>query len=400
MLFNYKAISKEGEQKGGVIDALSQDVAIASLQARGFVISSIAPVDTGSFLRKIPFLNRVSNKDVVMVSRQMATLFEAQVSALRIFKLLSAQVENAQLQKTLSQVSDDIQEGASISGALEKHPKIFSDFYVNMVRSGEETGKLDTTFTFLADYLDRQYEVTSKAKHALIYPAFVIVTFLGVMILMFTLIIPKIAPILEESGVELPIYTKIVLGISGFALNYGVFVFIAIVVSVVVFQKYIATPAGRRNWDLFKLKVPYVGDLYKKLYLSRIADNMNTMVLSGISMVKALETTGAVVGSNIYKEILEKSLQAVKGGSSLSGAFGQFPEIPSIMTQMVKVGEETGELGNILKTLSRFYQREVSAAVDTLVDLIEPIMVVMLGIGVGGLLASVLMPIYNLANSF
>ncbi len=400
MLFNYKAIDNAGETKEGSIDASSMDVAVTSLQGRGLVISSIKPVKTGSFIMHLPFLNRVSNKDIVIVSRQMATLFEAQVSALRIFKLLSAQVQNSQLREALSKVADDIQEGSSISKALEKHPHIFTDFYVNMVRSGEESGKLDQTFGYLADYLDRSYEVTSKAKHALIYPAFVIITFIGVMALMFTVIIPKIAPILEDSGQELPIYTKAVLGLSGIFINYGLYMFIALAILGFLFKKYVDTKEGKKAFNQFQLSVPYVGDLYRKLYLSRIADNMNTMVLSGISMVKAIETTSAVVGNDIYKDILDKSLEAVKSGSSLSTAFSQFVEIPSIMTQMIKVGEETGELGNILKTLAKFYQREVVSAVDTLVDLIEPVMVVGLGLGVGTLLASVLMPIYNIASSF
>lgn len=400
MLFNYKAIDNTGETKEGSIDASSMDIAVTSLQGRGLIVSSIKPVKTGSIFSHIPFLNRVSNKDIVIVSRQMATLFEAQVSALRIFKLLAAQVENTQLRDALSKVADDIQEGSSISKSLEKHPTIFSDFYVNMVRSGEESGKLDQTFGYLADYLDRSYEVTSKAKHALIYPAFVIATFIGVMALMFTVIIPKIAPILEESGQELPIYTKAVLGLSGFFINYGLYAFIALAIAGFLFKKYVDTKEGKKAFNQFQLSVPYVGDLYRKLYLSRIADNMNTMVLSGISMVKAIETTSAVVGNDIYKDILDKSLEAVKSGSSLSTAFSQFAEIPSIMTQMIKVGEETGELGNILKTLAKFYQREVVSAVDTLVDLIEPVMVVGLGLGVGTLLASVLMPIYNIASSF
>ncbi len=400
MLFNYKAIDNTGQTKEGAIDASNMDIAVSSLQGRGYVISSIKPVREGSFLKRIPFFNRVSNKDVVIVSRQMATLFEAQVSALRIFKLLAAQVENTHLRDSLSQVADDIQDGSSISKALEKHPTVFTDFYVNMVRAGEESGKLDQTFGYLADYLDRSYEVTSKAKHALIYPAFVIVTFIGVMVLMFTVIIPKIAPILEESGQELPIYTKAVLGLSGFFVNYGIWFFIVVVIAGFAFKKYVGTKQGKQAFNQFQLSVPYVGDLYRKLYLSRIADNMNTMVLSGISMVKAIETTSAVVGNDIYRSVLDQSLEAVKGGSSLSSAFSRFPEIPSIMTQMIKVGEETGELGNILKTLAKFYQREVVAAVDTLVDLIEPVMVVALGLGVGTLLASVLMPIYNIASSF
>ncbi len=400
MLFNYKAIDKMGQPREGAIETSNMDVAVTSLQSRGLIISSIAPVKEGSFLKRIHFMNHVSNKDMVIVSRQMATLFEAQVSALRIFKLIATQVENATLRASFSMITDDLQEGSSISRALEKHPDIFSTFFVNMVRSGEESGHLDQTFGYLADYLDRSYSVTTKAKHALIYPAFVVLTFIGVMILMFTVIIPKIAPILEESGQELPIYTRLVLGLSDFILNYGIFFLIAIVIAIFSLKRFTKTTGGKMSKDQFLLSVPYVGDLYKKLYLSRIADNMNTMVLSGISMIKALETTSAVVGNSVYSNILDQSLEAVKAGRSLSASFEAFPEIPSIMTQMIKVGEETGELGNILKTLAKFYQREVEGAVDTLVDLIEPVMVVSLGLGVGILLAAVLMPIYNLASSF
>ncbi len=400
MLFNYKAIDSQGEARDGSIDASNVDIAVSTLQSKGLIISSIDTVREKGFLKNISFFNRVSNKDIVIMSRQLATLFEAQVSALRIFKLLASQSENITLKKSLSEVADGIQEGSSISQALERQPHVFSPFYVNMVRSGEESGKLDQTFGYLADYLDRSYEVTNKAKHALIYPAFVVITFVGVMALMFTVIIPKIAPILEESGQALPIYTRVVLGLSAFFVSYGLWFFVLLVIGGYIFKRFIASKAGKVVWDDFKIGVPYVGDLYKKLYLSRIADNMNTMVLSGISMVKAIETTSLVVDNDIYKDILDKSLEMVKGGSSLSSAFSQFPQIPSIMTQMIKVGEETGELGNILKTLAKFYQREVVAAVDTLVDLIEPVMVVALGLGVGTLLAAVLMPIYNIASSF
>ncbi|MSR71590.1 MAG: type II secretion system F family protein [Candidatus Taylorbacteria bacterium] len=400
MLFNYKAIDNQGEARDGSIDASNVDIAVSTLQSKGLIISSIDTVREKGFFKNFSFFDRVSNKEVVIVSRQMATLFEAQVSALRIFKLLASQTENRTLQKSLSEVADSIQEGSSISQALEKQPHVFTPFYVNMVRSGEESGKLDQTFGYLSDYLDRSYEVTNKAKHALVYPAFVVVTFVGVMALMFTVIIPKITPILEESGQALPFYTRIVLGLSEFFVSYGLWFFVLLVIGGYFFKRFISSKAGKIVWDNFKISVPYVGNLYKNLYLSRIADNMNTMVLSGISMLKAVETTSLVVGNDIYKDILDKSLEMVKGGSSLSSAFSQFPQIPSIMTQMIKVGEETGELGNILKTLAKFYQREVVAAVDTLVDLIEPVMIVALGLGVGTLLASVLMPIYNLASSF
>ncbi|MFM2357895.1 MAG: hypothetical protein RJA61_632 [Candidatus Parcubacteria bacterium] len=400
MLFNYKAIDTTGEKNEGTIDAISLDVAINAIQKRNLVLSSISPVDDNkSFKSKIKFLNRVSNKDVVILSRQMATLFDAQVSALQIFKLLASEMTSPVLRKALTEVADDLQGGSTISKALSKHGDIFSGFYVNMVRAGEESGKLNDTFNYLADYLDRTYEVTSKARNALIYPAFVIMTFIGVMVLMFTIVIPKISVILVESGQEIPFYTKIVLGISTFFLNYGLFLLIAVIVGGFFLIRFINTPQGSLSFSAFKLGVPYVGDLYRKLYLSRIADNMSTMISSGISMVRSIEITSAVVGNDIYQRILEDALQGVKGGSSFSGALSQYKEIPTIMTTMIKVGEETGELGTIMNTMAKFYRREVTNAVDTLVDLIEPVMIVTLGVGVGVLLAAVLMPIYNVAGS-
>ena len=398
MIFTYKAINQSGEEQDGLIDTANMDLAIAALQKRGLVISSIKPQKTESFMEKIPFMNRVKTKDIVVVSRQMATLFEAQVSALRVFKLIGSQVDSLPLRKVMTEIAESLQEGSTISKALQKHPEVFSDFFVSMVNSGEETGRLDETFTFLADYMERQYEVTSKVRHALVYPAFVVLTMIGVMALMLTYVIPQMAPILEESGQELPIYTKAVLWLSHFATSYGLIALAVVAIGGFFLTRY-AKSSGKASFDQFKLDIPYVGDLFKKLYLSRISDNMNTMVLSGISMIRALETTANIVGNETDSGILHDSTEQVKGGKALSAAFAQYPEIPSIMVQMIKVGEETGELGNILKTLSKFYQKEVVAAVDTIVDLIEPAMIVLLGLGVGSLLAAVLMPIYNLASS-
>lgn len=399
MLFNYKALENSGIKREGSIEAVSLDVAVDSLQKRGLIIASIDPAEKEAWYERISFVGKVSNKDVVMLSRQMATLFEAQISALKIFDLLSREAENKKLKKSLIQIYEDLQGGSTISKALAKHPHIFSDFYVNMVKSGEETGKLNEVFNYLADHLDRNYEVVSKAKNALVYPAFVITVFIGVMILMFTVIIPKIGAILIDSGQEVPIYTKIVLDISSLLVNYGL-VFVAIIIALVYFLlRYIKTDEGRSAFARFKLNVPYVGNLYRKLYLSIISDNMNTMVMSGIPMVKAIEVTASVVGNEVYKQILDESLLAVKGGSSFSQSLVQYEEIPGMLVQMIRVGEESGELGSILKTMARFYQREVINAVDTMVSLIEPVMIVALGLGVGILLASVLLPIYNIANA-
>jgi len=402
MIFKYKALKSTGESMEGVIEAFSQDTAISQLQKRELTILEIASDEKKEFgilTLSLSIFNRVSNKDIVILSRQMATLFSAQVSALRVFRLIGSQVDNPTLKKYLFLIAEDLQAGSSISNALSKYPDAFSDFYVNMIRSGEESGKLDEIFNYLADYLDRTYAVTSKAKNALIYPAFVIVTFLGVMILMFTVIIPKIALMITDSGQQVPFYTKIVLSISGLLLHYGIFLAVGAIIAGFIFWKYSKTEAGAMALDNMTLNLPYLGSLYRKLYLSRIADNMNTMITSGIPMLRALEITSAVVGNRVYRAIIDDASQRIKEGTSLSSAFGQYKEIPDIMTQMIKVGEETGELGSILKSLATFYQREMVNAIDTLVSLIEPVMIVALGVGVGILLAAVLMPIYNIAAS-
>lgn len=405
MLFNYKAVDSTNVNREGTVEAPSVDAAISAVQKRGYTLLSIDEAGGGKGIMSILnveviFFQTVSNKEIVILSRQISTLFQAQVSPLRIFRLLSAEAENPLLQSTLNEIVEDIQGGSSISRALAAHPKIFSSFYINLVKAGEESGSLKKSFDYLADYLDRQYETIAKAKNALIYPAFVISVFILVMVLMLTLVIPNIATLLTESGQELPIYTKIVVGLSDFLVNFIGLILIAIAGGAIGMWQFLQTDVGKRAKDEFIISVPYLGDLQRKLLLTRICDNMATMLGSGISIVQALEVTADVVDNIVYQEIILAALSEVKGGRSFADAIAEYPEIPGVLAQMAKVGEETGSLGNILSTLANFYRREVNNAVDTLIGLIEPVMIVLLGLGVGVLLTSVLMPIYNLTSSF
>ncbi len=405
MLFKYVALDKTNEQKEGTVEAPTIDSAISAVQKRGYTVMSIDPIDEKSGLKgllniEFAVFNSVSNKEVVILSRQISTLFQAHVSPLRIFRLLSAEIENERLRKVMEEIVDDLQGGSSISRALANHPDVFSSFYVNLVRAGEESGSLEKSFAYLADYLDRSYEIISKAKNALIYPAFVIGIFVMVMILMLTLVIPKIAKVLTDAGQELPIYTRMVIGLSDFLVNNVAILLIILSVGGYGGWRFLQTDVGKRAYDEFMISVPVLGDLQRKLLLTRICDNLATMLSSGISMVQALEVTSDVVDNTIYKEILDNALIEVRGGRSFADSISEYPEIPGVLTQMVKVGEETGSLSEILSTLANFYRREVSNSVDTLIGLIEPAMIVMLGLGVGVLLASVLMPIYNMTNSF
>ena len=401
MLFDYVDIDSTNTEREGTVEAQSIDSAISSIQKRGYTIMSIDPKEVKNSLLnlKFSFFEGVSNKEIVILSRQIATLFQAHVSPLRIFRLLSTEMENTYLLNVLNKIVDDLQGGSSISRALSAHPDVFSVFYVNLVRSGEESGSLEKSFNYLADYLDRSYEIVSKAKNAMIYPAFVITVFFAVMGLMLTLVIPKIAAILTESGQELPIYTKIVIELSNFLVNYIAFIFIFFSVAVIILWRFIKTPVGRRAYDEFMLAIPYVGTLRRKLVLTKFCDNLSTMLSNGVSIVQAIEVTSDVVDNSVYKEILDAALFDVKAGRSFADALAEYPEIPGILVQMVKVGEETGSLSEIMGTLAVFYRREVNNAVDTLIGLIEPVMIVLLGLGVGVLLASVLMPIYSMTGN-
>src|SRR3989338_2398483 len=304
MLFKYKAIDDKGINKEGEIDAPNRDIAISGLQRRGLVVISNKEEGENKSIFQLSFFERVKPKDIVILSRQISTLFEAQVSALKAFTMLAANTENKLLGHKLTQVGDDLQAGVSISGSLSHHPDVFSDFYINMVKVGEETGKLNQVFAHLADYLDRQYALTSKTRNALIYPAFVIVTFFVVMTLMFTVVIPKLASIILDSGQEIPFFTKIVIGVSNLFVNYGFFLLIFAVLIGIWIWRLSVTPRGREYMDNIRLSTPAIGNLYKKLYLSRITDNLNTMLSSGVPIVRSIDITAQVVGSLVYKEVL------------------------------------------------------------------------------------------------
>jgi type IV pilus assembly protein PilC len=401
-LFNYKAIDTDGHERQGTIDAVSVDVAITALQRRGLVVAGVEPQaqSVGLSLKKNINLfgpGRVKNKDIVMLSRQMTTLFDAQVSALRSFQLLATEAASPVLQAVLVEISTDIQGGSTISASLSKHPNVFSPFYVAMVRAGEEAGKLNETFAYLADYLDRNYEIANRAKNALIYPIFVVVTFVSVMVIMMTVVVPKLAAILQETGGDVPIYTKVVIGISTFMTQYFVLFAGLTCMLVIAVVRYARTDAGSASIARLRLQTPYVGDIFVKLYMSRIADNLSTMLRSDIQMVRSLEITSTVVGDPVYEKILAAATLDVQKGITTSEALRKYPEIPSIAITMLKIGEETGNVSGILEKLATFYRREVNQSVDTLVGLIEPLMIVMLAVGVGFLLAAVLMPIYNIS---
>ncbi len=401
MLFIYQARTPEGQARSGTIEAPNLDAAVGSLQRQNLIVVSLEDsVPKAKWYElSFNFFKRVKARDVVIVSRQLATLFEAKVPIVQTFRTLIGE-SGGPGRKYLSEVLDDVQGGMSMSQAMVKHPQMFSPFFVNMVRSGEESGKLDEVFTYLADYIERTYELQSKAKNALIYPAFILMAFVGVIVLLLTVVIPQLTAIIKDAGQELPIYTKIIIFISDFLRNFGILLLALLVGAGIFLARYIKTPAGMRAWSRTEISIPIIGNLFRKLYLARLSDNLQTLISGGIPIVRALQITADVVGNEIYRGIVLEAVEAVRGGSTIADAFSKHPEIPSLLTQMMRVGEETGKLDQILKAISRFYTREVDSLVDNLVSLIEPVLILVLGLGVGFIVASVLLPIYNLTAAF
>lgn len=402
MLFKYKAIKTDGARIEGKIEATNEEDAIILLQDRNLIIVSVEPFEekntfgTPNIGFRIPFLGKkIKEKDIVVFSRQISTLFQSGVSALRSFRLVAAETENPRLKEVLNIVADDIQSGLSISSALSKHNNVFGVFYSNMIKAGEESGKLDDSFLYLADYMDRNFDLTQKLKKASAYPSFVIAVFIAVMIVMVTFIIPQLATMLSEDGQTLPLLTQIVFAVGNFMKSYGLIVLVVLVVFGYYLYNLSKTPSGKQYVDYFKLKIPIFKTLYKKIFLSRLTDNLDTMLTSGVPIVRSLEITADVVDNVIYKDLIVRVSKKVKSGKALSQAFYEEEELPNILVQMTRIGEETGKLGFILKSLSSFYKREVNNAIDTSMALIEPALIVFLAGGVGLLLASVLIPMYS-----
>ncbi|MBI2023784.1 type II secretion system F family protein [Candidatus Giovannonibacteria bacterium] len=399
-IFQYNARTISGEAKSGQVEAPNMELAISALQRRSLVILSLVPAeDSLPWYKKeiFSFGSGIKLRDVVILSRQMATLFEARVPVVDSLKVLSNETMKPKLKKALTEISQDIQGGLSITQAMSRHPEVFSDFYVNMVRSGEESGKLEEIFSYLADYLDRSYELVSKARNALIYPIFVFIVFIAVMALVMVFIIPQVSKILIESGAEIPIYTRIIMSLSDFLRSYGIVLLMLIVLGGLFLWRYSKTEKGSMAIARLTLETPVMGEIFRKFYVARITDNLETLIVGGVTVLRALELSSKVVGNALFKQMIEEAGDAVRGGVPISEAFGRYKDMPLLVVQMIKIGEETGKLDFMLKTLARFYRKEVENTVDNLVGLIEPVMIIFLGIGVAILVVSVLMPIYNIS---
>lgn len=401
MRYRYKVRTPKGDSFSGAIEAPSPELVVEILHRRNFIVTDIEEIDRAPFYkRKIRILpERIKSKDLLFLFKQLSNLFSAGVPLIESLNAISKQTSNNLLRQVLGEIISDIEGGFSFSKAIGRHSKFFSSFIVNMVKTGEAVGNLENVLKHLADHIEKEYALVSKIKGAMIYPAFILCAAVGVVAVMLVFVMPKMSGMLKEFGAELPLPTKILLFLSDSLTQFGVIFVIAIPLLVVVFRKYAKTKTGERLKSKLEIKLPVIGQLFRNIYLSRMSENLGTLVKGGIPIVQSLDIVAGVIGNALYREVLEKSQEAVKKGESISESIGRFEIIPPIFFQMISSGEKTGKIHETLIEMSKFFNEEVNVMVNNLMSLLEPVLIVSLGFVAAFIAAAVLLPIYQLAGS-
>lgn len=398
--FQYRARNSRGEIVQGSVDAPSENVASSILVDRGLIILSLVEKEKSSLNLDLPFLNRIKNKDVVVFSRQLAVMASASVPIVQALKILVNQTHNPRLKVIISEVADEVDGGAKLSQALGRYRKVFSDFYVAMIRSGETSGKLDEVLNYLADQQEKDYDLTSKIKGAMIYPVFILGGLTVVAVVMMVFVVPKLTGIIAESGAELPLATRILILVSDFMQKFWYILIGVLGGGFFALFKLTRQGPGKVLYDRMKLKVPIFGKLWQRIYLVRMTRSLSTLIVGGVPLTAALEVVADVVGNDLYSTLIKQTIKEVEDGNSVATLFLKSKEVPPMVSQMMSVGEQTGRLEHILAKITDFYAREIENLVSNMVSLIEPLIMVLMGVGVGLMVAAIILPMYQLASSF
>ncbi|MDP2909947.1 MAG: type II secretion system F family protein [bacterium] len=397
MKFDYQARTTEGRIQTGVVEASSREAAFNVLKTYGLYVTALEEFSNAPFYaKKMSLFNRTSKKDIVAFSRQVSIMFKSNVPIIETFKAISQQTKKSDLKEKISKISEEVEGGNSLSKAFSIYPNLFSSFYINMIKAGEASGKLSEVFSYLADYLEKQQSFNSKIKGAMIYPAFVLIVFIGVVVLIMTYVIPQLAEVLKSSGTELPLLTKIVIGASDFMKEQ--WLILILIVAAIVFGAYKFTKSrgGKEIIDETIMRTPIIKNFFLKMYLARFAMNLSTLISGGLPIATALEITGEVVGTSVYKRIILETRDRVKRGEAISSSLERYPELISpLFYQMVMVGEKTGTLDESLINVIGFYQADVERSIDSFIRLLEPIFIIALAAVVAGLMGAVLLPLYS-----
>lgn len=399
--FTYTAKDHDGKIQSGKISAGSREEAVASLIRRGFTPQTVKPVG-GSGLQmniKLPGGNKVKSTALVVFTRQFSTMVSAGVPMLKSLTTLKEQTSSAALKEILEKVVSDVQGGTQLSDALTKHPKAFSEVYVNMVRAGEAGGILDSILNRLATQVEKDAKIKGKFKSAMVYPAVVTLVAVGAVGFLMVGVVPKLAGILSEAGGDLPAQTKLILGVSNFMTNQWYILIAAIVFAIFGFRKFTGTPAGKYTFHKFLLRLPILGNIILKVNVARFARTFSSLMASGVTVIDALEITSGALTNTVVRKALTDSVESIKNGSNIADSLAAGNVLPAIIIQMTAVGEETGKIGEVLDKVAEFYEDEVDQITESIASIIEPVLIVGLGGIVGFIVMSVLGPILSIQGA-
>jgi len=397
MHYNYKARTKEGKTRTGTIEASSREAALAILEKYQIHTTSLKEAKKiGIFGKKIS-LSRISVKDVVIFTRQFSIMLKSAIAPVEALRAQVNQTENSDFREKILKMAEMIEGGSTLSQAFSLFPKIFSSFYISIIKSGETTGKMADSLVYLAEHIERDYNLSRKIKGAMIYPIFVIIVFIGVFFLATFFIVPNLTKILQEFGGKLPVMTEALIAMTNFTRKGGWILIALFLVVLFGIPTYLKKNKSTENF-YYKmiLKIPILGDFQKKIQLTKIAENLSVLISSGLPITQALKIVEEIITNSVYKDIIKETADKVARGEKISSVFFQYPkQIPSFVYQMVSTGEETGRLDEILMNVVDFYQQEIEATTDNLTSILEPFLILFLGIGVAILTISIFLPLFQ-----
>jgi len=397
MKYNYQSRSKTGEVQSGVVEASSKEAAFEVLKKNGLFVTALEKASLPFYAQKLKIFERVGRKDVVGFARQFSIMLKSKIPLTETLRTLSAQTRNNRFKEVLLGIGKDVEGGSSLSKGFSSFPKVFSPFFISMVKSGENSGKLSDIFIYLASYLEKKYHFRNEIIGALVYPAFVLVVFGAVVVVLMTYVIPQLTKVLITTNQEIPWITKIVIASSDFLVHNGIIVLLFLIFLVVFLVRYARSKKGKMFFSKYLLKIPMIGPFLIKFYLSRFALNLSTLIAGGLQISEALAITSDIIGNNEYRKIIRETRNEVEKGSMINMVLDRYPKLVSpFFFQMVLVGEKTGTLDSSLKNVVSFYDEDVDRDLKNFVKILEPLFIVLLGVVVGGLVASVLLPIYSM----
>lgn len=397
--FVYNARDAAGKKVKGKVEAKSKDVAASILRTRGFFIISLSDHNEGTFAELQAMTSKVSKDDVVNLTRQLATMINAGLPLIQALTILEAQAKPA-MRKVVRSIQRDIEGGSNLGESLGKHPKVFDTVFVALVRAGEAAGALDTILNRLADTLEKQKEFRAKTKGALIYPGIVFTAMMVIMVVMMIFVIPKMASLYEDFDSELPVMTQMLINFSNFMSSKWYIIAGFVFLIYFVIRSWRKTPSGLYQYDKILLRLPVMGPLRQKILVTEFSRTLSLMIATGISLLQALDIVVGGLDNEVYRQAVVEARQDVEKGRPLSRSLEKQVLFPLLLPQMVAVGEETGQLDDVLEKLAKYYESETETAIKGLTTAIEPLIMVVLGVGVGFLIIAIIMPIYNLTSQF